>query len=73
MPRKVRCQLSEPFDKVLYEMNIGDSIEVESAKECRKFHARVHYLKKCKKLFEDYKINIRTITPNVSYRIWRVK
>ena len=73
IPRKVRNKLSKAFDKVLYGMDIGDSIEVKSVKEWKALYARMHYLKKYKKLYRDYKLKIRTITPNVSYRIWRVK
>ncbi len=73
IPRKVRGQFSCAFDKVLYEMNIGDSIEVKSVKEKRAFYQRFYYLKRDKKLSIDYKIDIRTISPDVSYRIWRTK
>mgnify|MGYP003141686257 FL=1 len=61
------------FDEVLYNMGVGDSIEVKSVKESRAFYQRMYYLKKYKKLSKDYKIDIRTISPDVSYRIWRTK
>ena len=73
IPTKVRSQLSGEIDKVLYKMKVKDSIEVKSAKESRAFYQRFYYLKRYKKLSRDYKIDIRTISPNVSYRIWRTK
>jgi|TARA_R110002020_G_C15837819_1_gene734864 hypothetical protein len=73
IPIKVKGQYSNAFDEVLYNMRVGDSIEVKSVKESRAFYQRMYYLKKYKKLSKDYKIDIRTISPDVSYRIWRTK
>ena len=73
IPTKVKNKLSGEIDKVLYNMKVGDSIEVKSVKESRAFYQRMYYLKKYKKLSKDYKIDIRTISPDVSYRIWRTK